>query len=356
MRDRSAVLLAAIVLAALAAAAARDWLALAWNAWNYPSATAHARTQIAIGQDRAYIAAGIDGIEMIGLSRKRPLTLLGPVAPLDRIDDLVIADGFLFALDATPPGHLQSYALKGNGDAKMTGAAIPVPVGPFSGVSAANGVVAVSGGTSLLTLREYDTQGHFGEAIVAADFGRGQPDIALREDGARAVISTHLVGPQFGLTFVEIQRSPLRLRELGRLLLRDAGFTAGGYKPAHFPIVAAWRGDRVYLAHGGGLDVIDAADPRHPHLRRHDPLPQPAMDVAIIGEVLSVAVAGARPAVFRYRLDPAGTPVLIGTWRLPEGARPAAIASNGDRTWITLHESGWRSVSSGQFSPIPPQS
>ena len=352
---RQSKLIGAILVAVLLAVAGRDWLALAWDAWDYPTATPHARTQIAVAQNRVYLAAGVDGIEVIDLPSAQRHELIAPSAPLDRIDDVAIADGLLFALDATPPGFLQTYAFNGAGDATIVGSATPVPVGPFSGVSAAAGIVIVSGGTSLLTLREYDAHGRLGTTVVTADFGRGQPDVALRGDGARAVISTHLVGPRFGLTFVEIQRAPLRIRELGRLRLRNAGFTAGGYKPAHFPLAATWRGDLVYLAYGGGLDVIDAVDARHPQLRYHDPRPQPAIDVSTSADVLSIASAGAHPAVFRYRLDAAGVPALVGTWHPPNKARPAAIASAGNRTWITLHESQWRVLSSDDFSPIPPQ-
>ena len=313
----------------------RRWLVLGWSSWHYPTAAPAARTQVAVDRGTAYIAAGAGGIETVDLATRRTRSV-SPRAPADRIDDLAIADGWLFALDATPPGYLIVYSLA---DPGRPGAAVeiaPVPVGPFSGVSAAAGVVIVSGGTSQLTLREYGRDGRLGKEVAAADFGRGQPDVALRADGRLAAISTHLYGPEFAITFVAIRRRPLRLEMLSQLRLPDAGFTAGGFKPAHFPIVAAWRGDRVYVAEGGGLDVIDLAAPRRPRLLMRDRRARPAIDVAVSGGELDVLRAGPRPAVLRYRLDSSGRAAWVGS--LPAGGRPAAIARHGAGTVITQFE------------------
>jgi hypothetical protein len=219
-------------------------------------------------------------------------------------------------------------------------------------VSAAGGLVAVSGGTSQLTLRDYGADGRFGAEVATADYGRGQPDVALRADGGMAAISTHIIGPDFALTLVELRRSPLGLRELARLPLRDAGFTSGGFKPAHFPLVAAWRGDRVYVADGGGLAVLDAANPAQTRLLRRDPLPGPAIDVAVADDELDVLRAGNAPAVVRYRLDADGTPIAAAIWRLAAGDRPAAIARHGADLVATRHEGGWTIVLRTAFAAL----
>lgn len=325
------------------------WLVLGWNAWHYPVAASSARTQVIVDGSHAYMAAGAEGIEVVDLATQKRSGLVPPVAPAERIDDLAVADGWLFALDATPPGHLMTYSLADPALPLPSGVIVPVPVGPFSGVSAAAGVVAVSGGTSQLTLRAYDRGGHFGSDVATADFGRGQPDIALRPDGQLAAISTHTFGPDFAITFAEVRRQPPGLRTLSQLALKEAGFTAGGFKPAHFPLVAAWRGDRVFLAEGGGLSVIDVSDPRQPHLLVQDRLPRPATDVAIAGDTLDVLRGGSQPAVFRYRLDGSGLPTPAGRWRLPQGIQPAAIARTGTSTLITQHERGWQIVPPSRF-------
>jgi hypothetical protein len=336
---------AALVLG-LAALLGRRWLALGWNAWDYPAAAPSARTQAVLDGGLAYIAAGADGIEIVDLATRERRRLLPPVAPADRIDDMAIADGWLFALDATPPGYLMTYSLADLELSSPSGEIVPVPVAPFSGVSAAAGVVAVSGGTSQLTLREYGREGGFGREVITADFGRGQPDIALRPDGRMAAISTHTFGPDFAITFAEIRRRPLALKMVSQLGLKDAGFTTGGFKPAHFPLIAAWRGDRVYLADGGGLGVIDVSNPGRPRLLARDRRPHPAMDVVVFGRELDVLRAGSQPALFRYRLDGSGLPTPAGTWSLPAGIRPASVARNSSNTLITQHENGW------QFLPI----
>jgi hypothetical protein len=353
-RSRGLITPAFMILAlGLAALLGHRWLALGWNAWHYPTAAPSARTQVVVDGGHAYLAAGAEGVEVVDLATQKRSNLVPPVAPADRIDDLAIADGWLFALDATPPGHLMTYSLAAPDLPAPSGSIVPVPVGPFSGVSAAAGVVAVSGGTSQLTLRAYDRKGFFGTDVATADFGRGQPDIALRPDGQIAAISTHTFGPDFAITLAGIRRQPLGLQALGQLGLKEAGFTAGGFKPAHFPLVAAWRGDRLYLADGGGLEVIDVSNPRQPRLLVRDRLPQPAMDVAVAGGELDVLRAGPQQAVFRYRLDGSGLPTPAGLWNLPAGTRPAAIARTGSSTLITQHERGWQTVPPSRFSPIP---
>ncbi|HXT21928.1 MAG TPA: hypothetical protein VN923_14350 [Thermoanaerobaculia bacterium] len=343
-----------IVLAVVAVAAAlgHRWLALGWAAWDYAVAAPMARTQVVVAGDHAYVAAGVDGIEVIDLGASRRLALVPPAAPADRIDDLAVEGGWLFALDATPPGHLMSYRLAGIGASSRPVATVAVPVGPFSGVSAAAGLVVVSGGTSQLTLREHDGDGRFGAEVASADYGRGQPDVVLRADGEMAAVSTHIVGPDFALTLVAIARRPLALREVGQLPLRDAGFTRGGFKPAHFPFVAAWLGQRVYVADSGGLAVVDVADPARPRLLAREAHAQPAIDLATWGDELDVLRAGSEPAVVRYRLGGDGTPTVAGVWTFPAGDRPAALARSGADLVVTRHERGWLVVPPTAFTPI----
>ena len=349
-RTREWAILAAAV--GVAAALGHRWLELGWQAWHYPVAAPSARTQVAVAGDRAFVAAGVEGIEVVDLRASRRVALVAPTAPADRIDDLAVEGGLLFALDATPPGHLMSYRLADLGALSRPAAAVEVAVGPFSGVSAAAGLVVVSGGTSQLTLREHDGEGRFGAEVATADYGRGQPDVTLRADGAMAAVSTHIVGPDFALTLVGIARGPLALREIGQLPLRDAGFTRGGFKPAHFPFVTAWRGSRVYVADGGGLAIVDVADPAHPRLLARDAQARPAIDLALMTDELDVLRAGSEPAVVRYRLDGDGAPRAAGLWEFPAGDRPAAIARSGADLVVTRHQRGWLVVPPTAFAPI----
>jgi len=345
-----AIGVACVLIAACLAALGHRWVALGWNAWRYPTAAAHDRTQIAFEGNLAYLAAGVDGIDIVDLTRGQRIARIAPQAPADRIDDVAIAEGRLFALDATPPGHLLAYALGQPQHPRLLDRAA-VPVGPFSGVSTAAGLVAVSGGTAQLTLRGIDANGRLGTTLATADFGRGQPDIALRADGRFAAISTHRLGPDFALTLVEIDRAPLRLRAVGRVDLRDAGFTEGGFKPAHFPLVAAWGRNHVYVADGGGLHVIDATDPRHPRLLTHDRRALPAIDVARSDDALYVLRAGTRPALLRYRLDRLGQLTFAGQRPLPIDTPPAAVAANHEQVLVTKRSGGWTLLPVASLTP-----
>jgi hypothetical protein len=329
------------------------WIALGWNASRYPTASPSARTQIVVAGGRAYVAAAAAGIEIVDARAAKRVVVLPPIAPADRVDDLAVADGVLFALDATPPGHLVSYRLVESGIPRFTGSVVAVPVGPFSGVAAAAGVVIVSGGTSRLTAREYDVDGRLALGAATADYGRGQPDVSLRADGRLAAISTHVVGPAFAMTIAEVVRRPLALRELGRVELQEGGFTPGGFKPARFPIASAWRGDRLYVADGGGLAVLDVADPAHPRELRRDRTSRPAVDVVVSGDELDVSRGGRHPAVVRYRLDGAGLPAPVAAWSTPESSLIAGIGRRGDDLLISSFERGWRLVPRGELLPIP---
>jgi hypothetical protein len=352
VRKRSIVLVALSVAAVLAVAAHR-WAALGWNAWRYPEAPPSDRTQIAIAGHRGYIAAGVDGIEVVDLSSGTTLSLLPPAAPADRVDDLATIGGWLFALDATIPGHLLVYSLANPDRPALASRVAPTEVGPFSGVSAAPGVVAVSGGTSQLSLREFDSNGQLTAMESKADFGRGQPDIALRADGRMAAISTHSFGPNFSVTLAAIQRVPLALQAVGHVDLPEAGFTQGGYKPSHFPLNCAWVGDRLYVAHGGGLTVVNAVDPTHPKVLVEDRQAAPAMDIAIASHTLDVLRAGEHSAILRYRLDPVALPVLQAIYPLPSADQPNAIASDENLTLVTLRRKGLKVLAPTDFSPIP---
>jgi hypothetical protein len=175
----------------------------------------------------------------------------------------------------------------------------------------------------------------------------------LRPDGTLAAVSTHSFGPYFSVTLAEIRRAPLSLHAVSHIDLPDAGFTKGGYKPAHFPLTCAWIGDRLYVAHGGGLTVIDATDSRHPIVLAEDPQPRPAMDISVTSSTLDLIRVGAQSAILRYRLDRDGSPVLRAIHPLTSADEPNAIAGNDTYTLITLRRMGWKIVAPTEFSVAP---
>ena len=316
------------------------WGSLIAGALNTPTSVAEASSNVAIANGVAYVAHSTQGIERIDLATGRR-TLTAPPMPVDRIDDVAVADGLLFALDATPPGHLLVYRI-GPGAELQRSALAEVAVGPFSGVAAGAGHVIVSGGTSALSLHRYGLDGSLSKASASADFGRGQPDIALADGGRIALISTHVQGPRFGMTVAEVQDQPLALHSLGYVELPGAGFTEGGFHPANFPLQAAALGEIVLVAHGGGLSVIDAPSGRAPVLLGTKDLGLHATAIAIDGDRHLAFIVGSAPRPQLLTLDLADprTPQILERRALPPNASPSAIALDATHLVVALQGGG----------------
>ena len=316
------------------------WPGLIAGALTTPTSTADASSNVAIASGVAYVAHATQGIERIDLATgQRSFT--APPMPVDRIDDVAVADGLLFALDATPPGHLLVYRI-GSGDGLQRRALAEVAVGPFSGVAAGAGHVIVSGGTSALSLHRYGLDGSLSKASASADFGRGQPDIALSPGGRIALISTHVQGPRFGMTVAEVRDQPLALHSLGYVELPGAGFTDGGFHPANFPLQAAALGEIVLVAHGGGLSVIDAPAGRAPILLGTKDLGLKATAIAIDGERRLAYIAGTapRPQLVTLDLGDPRTPRITERRVLPPSSSPSAIALDASHLVVALQGGG----------------
>ncbi len=179
------------------------------------------------------------------------------------VDDLSVADGFLFALDAAGSGALRVYDIASDPFApQLVSGPVTVPVGPFAGVSAAGGRVVVSGGTGLMTIRNYDVgTGALGSS-TSIDLGIGQPDVLLTAGGSQGLVSTDFAGSVggsgFGITITALNDPPTASTVQSRVGLLGSGFTAGFASPANFPIESALLpGDLFLTAHGGGVSLID---------------------------------------------------------------------------------------------------
>jgi hypothetical protein len=247
----------------------------------------------------------------------------------------------LFALDATPPGHLLVYRIGKDGNLVRVGLR-KVAVGPFSGIASGGGHVIVSGGTSELSLNGYNSVGELGNSVVTADFGRGQPDIALAADGAVALVSTHVQGPKFGLTVADISDRPLALKARGYVELAGAGFTPGGFHPANFPLQSAALRDTVLVAHGGGLSVLAAPPGAGPVVLGTMPLSLRATAIAVDAERHLAFVAGASPRPELLTLDLADprAPRIVVRHLLPAKGWPSSIAFDRTHLVVAMQDGG----------------
>jgi hypothetical protein len=323
---RRSLLLGAVVAIAATGVSAHRWVSLAANALTYKEIRRGEAANLVAQDSLIYATMADDGLAIIDARSGRTLGKLSPAAGSESIDDVAIANGLLFALDARPPGHLSVYSLRDPLNPRLVAAPHEVPVGPFSGVSAGDGLCIVSGGTSQLTAWRYDTDGALTGPVATADLGRGQPDVLVARDGKLAYVATHYRGPDFGLDIIRVaSNAGGAIETISALPLDGAGFTAGGAKPANFPIdVASLDDSTVLVAFARGVAVIDAARPAHPRVERVIDVGGPAVNIDVVGSAVAVTVSGRSPAI--VLLDFSATPRVVRRIPLAPGTLPLGVA------------------------------
>jgi hypothetical protein len=324
--------LAAVALVvAIAAMVARPWIALAIHAASYPVTGPGETANVLIEGTRAFATLADRGFEVIDVATQKSVAIVPPPRGSESVDDLAAADGFLFVLDARPPGHLSVFAID---DLALAAPPVPVAVGPFSGVSAGAGNVIVSGGTSRMSLRSYDARGILGAERATIDFGRGQPDVLLSRDGTRAFVSTHRFGPYFGLTTARVGSTIARAGFLG---LATYGFTPGGAKPASFPLKAALDGDTLLLADLDGLFVVSVADLQHPRVLAHVDTGMQAVNVDARDHLAAVVGSSPEPRLVLVDVSSPASPRIVRAVSLAKGSYPTGVAIGATHIAVASH-------------------
>ena len=313
----------ALTLAAAGMVCGCNWISLAANAATYETLAAGDAGNVVVRDSVAYVSLADSGLAVVSAETGSRIRVLAPPPGLSSVDDVAAADGLLFVLDARPPGALAVYSLADRLHPKLAGSAIDVAVGPFSGVSAAAAVVAVSGGTSQLSSWSYDSSGALRD-VAHIDLGRGQPDVLVGGAGT-LFVSAHYWGPYFGLDIV--QRDPVShsLRRVAQVKIDDAGFTTGGAKPANFPVEAALLDSATLLiAHRRGLALIDLSRRDDARVVKVVDVGGPAVNVDVLDRAAVVAVGGSDPAVVLIEFAP--EPRIVRRVTLPAGTKPAGVA------------------------------
>jgi len=315
------------------------WASIGFRALGYPTTVAGEAANVVVDGQFAYVSRAEEGFDILDLDSRQAMR---PAAPpgSESIDDLALADDLLFVLDARPPGHLSVYSIADPAAPVLVSGPVEVPVGPFSGVSAAAGRVIVSGGTSELTLRTYDPNGQLGTDVAKADFGRGQPDVLLAGDGNRAIVSTHFVGPHFGLTTVRVSSTPLSVAQAGTMDLDTIGFTAGGAKPANFPIESALAGDVLLVAYARGLALIDVSQFDQPRLLSEIQLDVQPVSVDVHGATAAVVGSSPRPMLLLVDIKNPSAPTVTRSIPLPEGSYATGVAIGPTHIVVAAHAEG----------------
>ncbi|MFO0581951.1 MAG: hypothetical protein U0229_06750 [Anaeromyxobacter sp.] len=321
------------LVAALAVAAAGAGCALV-----PPTAGRGEAVNLALAGDLAYVALGEAGLGIYDLEARRMVAVLAPEAGAGSVDDLAVADGLLFALDARTPGYLTTYALAEPSRPRRTAPPLPVPVEPFSGVSASAGRVVVSGGTKPLTLATYGADGAL-SVTATTDLGRGQPDVLVAPGGALAFVSTHfsLVRATYGVTALALDGAP---RALSRIEIDGAGFTPGAAKPANFALETALAGSALLVASGAGLSVLDASDPAALRQLAHLTLPVRPVNVDTEGGLAALVGSDPSPTLVLVDVSEPARPALVAALPLPPGASPTAVALDRRRIVVAARAAG----------------
>lgn len=302
------------------------WLALAYYAASYPVTRAGEAANVVIDGPDAFVSLGARGVQIVDVASGKVLALVPPPTGSESVDDLALAGRFLFVLDARPPGHLSVFSLASSPQIALTSRPVDVAVGPFSGVAAGGGRVIVSGGTSLMSLRTYDAEGKLSPKIAAIDCGRGQPDVLLGPDGNHAFVSTHRWGPYFGLTTLRVTGAAPYLTKAGSLSLDTYGFTAGGAKPANFPLETSIEGNVLYVATLRGLTVVSLADPARPTPLADLDIGMRAVNVDTRDHLAAVVGSSPKPRLVLVDVKTPSSPRVVRSIPLPEGSRPTGVA------------------------------
>jgi hypothetical protein len=119
----------------------------------------------------------------------------------------------------------------------------------------------------------------------------------------------------------------------GGVDLDTYGFTAGGAKPANFPIETALEGDVLYVASSLGLTVVSLDPPDRPALLATLGIGVKGVNVDVRNHLAAVVGSSPRPALVLIDVRAPASPRVVRSIPLPEGSRPTGVAI-GDATVV----------------------
>jgi hypothetical protein len=153
-------------------------------------------------------------------------------------------------------------------------------------------------------------------------------------------VSTHFRGPHFGLTTLQIGRGSTALVTGGKVDLDTYGFTAGGAKPANFPIEAALAGNVLLVAHARGLAIISVGVMKQPRLLSVLRLEVKAVSVDVDGSMVAVVGSSPRPLLVLVDVANPSAPVVKRSVPLPEGSYATSVAVGPAHVVVAAHKRG----------------
>lgn len=311
---------------------------------------------VVVAGDVAFAAAGDEGLLVIDVESLEVANRISPPNNLSSVDDVAIAADLLFALDGSRPGSLSVFSIEDPQQPTLVSGPVVVDVGPFAGISAANGRVIVSGGTGQLSLLSFDQDGNLSEGISRIDLGLGQPDVLIADDGETAFVSTDFAGQfdgeTFGITLIDVPATSSPISILDRAGIAGAGFTAGVEGPANFPIESAQQDDTLFVASGRGISVFDISDPLTLQQVAEIPLNTNPVNVDVFNDQLFVV--GNEPTPTLTVIDVAsfnpGSASIVETVSLPANGEPLSVAANAEHVVIADANLGVLVIATSEFT------
>ena len=275
----------------------------------------------------AFAAAGPTGFVIIDITNATVLDTVSPAVGTGRVDDVSVDGNFLFTLDGVA-GGLSVFSIANPTLPVLVSGPVPSNVGPFAGASAANGRVVVSGGTGLVTVRNYNESGSLSGLISTIDLGIGQPDVLVSENGDSAFVSTDFAGSVngqgFGITVIDLTSTPSTV--LDQVGIPGAGFSPGTDGPANFPIESAQQGDTLFVASGSGISVFDISDLSSLTTITQIPLSTNPVNVDVVDDMLYVVGNSPSSTLTVIDVSELSAPV-VETIALPGNGNPLGVAA-----------------------------
>jgi hypothetical protein len=295
---------------------------------------------LALAGDHLVVARGTAGIDLVRVDSQALVAHLDPAGDADSYDD-VSAEGSLIVAHDADDGLVASFRI----DSGLVPVSrdLEVESGPYSGISMANGVAIVSGGTCGIARLSVGTGGELAVTGTLEAF-RGQPDVTMWPALPTALLSTHFSGDsdefvdgqEFGVTTLATDA----LAVVASAGLAGAGFSDGGGRPASWPVRASMIGELAFVAHGGGLELFRVAADRSLERLHHLDLPFQAVDVFADEMAVTAFVVGVEPAqIAVVELDADLVPALVRSIELGAAA-PTAIAASADRIFVADSRAG----------------
>lgn len=297
-------------------------------------------SNVMIAKGFAYAACG-DEIEVVELDTLERNLLSGVSA-----DDITVdaEAGLLF----TQSGNLLTTYDLSNPLAPEVLFTDSTNFSAFSGISAANGVLVVSGGAGSSDTQVYSYTDAsesivlFANGIPEIDNTTGNPDVHLAPapGGANAFYSQDIGAvANWAIQIAEINSSSGQVLSISDDIVLTPGQFVGNpaFAPANFPVESEFLNDRLYVAHfaAQGIEVIDLADDNA--LLPVIDLPFEPTNITTDGEMLFV-VGLENDSV--EVIDPATSSVVESLTASEPLGQPTGVAASATHIAIADQENG----------------